>query len=404
LNKTARTRRGSRSAWPLATPARRAMQVGFLSSNTPELDALLVTAFRRGLSETGYVEGQKVAIEYRWGAGQYNRLPEMAAALVRRQVAVIFAPGNIAGVLDAKGRPRQIYRVLDWRQSSRGRSRRQPQSTGGNLTGMTILGAELSRSGLEIFARACATAAVIYALINLSDPTVEIISKDLQAVAFSMTKFTLLPATTGKGTTQSLGSFGLPAARSDNFLDWNSHVPKTGLKLGDSVREVYRKNCLGVRMEIDLNPLSMSGWAATHSQVICVAGRMSESSRPRACHAQSAGRSAPFGAAPGLIVRVVQVIVYFAAPICDPRAGDPARIGCRLREMRPAPHRFPIELGHTAPQCSPSATARPPAPRRPRSCQPQSGDRRSPVRSCHAGASQGGSGGSRLQPPPPGRD
>jgi putative ABC transport system substrate-binding protein len=176
---------GSAAAWPVVAPAQRAMQVvGFLSSNTPELDALLVTAFRRGLGETGYAEGRNVAIEYRWAAGQYDRLPEMAAALVRRQVAVIFAPGNIAGVVAAKGATATIPIVFSIGAN--------PVATGlvaslnrpsGNLTGVTALGAELEPKRLEILHELVPAGAVIGALINPSDPTAEIIAKDLQAAA-----------------------------------------------------------------------------------------------------------------------------------------------------------------------------------------------------------------------------
>jgi putative ABC transport system substrate-binding protein len=176
---------GSAAAWPLTSRAQQAMPVvGFLSSNTPELDALLVTAFRRGLSETGYAEGRNVAIEYHWALGQYDRPPERAAALVRRQVAVIFAPGNIAGVVAAKAATATIPIVFSIGAN--------PVATGlvaslnrpgGNLTGVTVLGAELEPKRLEILHVLVPTADVIGVLINPSDPTVEIISKDLQAAA-----------------------------------------------------------------------------------------------------------------------------------------------------------------------------------------------------------------------------
>jgi putative ABC transport system substrate-binding protein len=85
---------GGATAWPLAAPAQRMPVVGFLSTASPAPFAHLLAGFHRGLQDTGFIEGRNVAMEYRWADGRYDRLPDLAADLVRRQVAVIVTSGG----------------------------------------------------------------------------------------------------------------------------------------------------------------------------------------------------------------------------------------------------------------------------------------------------------------------
>ena len=119
---------GGAAAWPLAASAQQpAMPViGVLSSRSPAVDTALIAVIRQGLIETGFVEGQNVALDYRWAEGRYDRLAGLAADLVRRQVAVIITMGGEAPALAAKVASASITdRLHGWHRPHQERHRHQ---------------------------------------------------------------------------------------------------------------------------------------------------------------------------------------------------------------------------------------------------------------------------------------
>ena len=156
--------------------------IGFLSSGSPGPIAPLVAAFHKGLSETGYVEGQNLAIEYRWAEGSYDRLPALAADLVRRQVDVI-AVGAISSALAAKSATSTIpivFSVGDPVDLGLVASLARP---GGNLTGVSTMAPELSPKRLELISELVPQARVIALLVNPNNSNTERIIGDMQEAA-----------------------------------------------------------------------------------------------------------------------------------------------------------------------------------------------------------------------------
>jgi putative tryptophan/tyrosine transport system substrate-binding protein len=178
---------GAAAAWPMTAQAQQpAMPViGYLGSDSPEAFAGRLRAFRQGLSETGYVEGKNVAIEYRWAENQHDRFSALLADLVRREVTVIVAVTGTPPVLAAKAATTTIPIVFVTAGDPvalglvAGLSR-----PGGNVTGVATLTVELGPKQLEMLHELVPTATIIALLVNPTNPTnAETLSRDLQAAA-----------------------------------------------------------------------------------------------------------------------------------------------------------------------------------------------------------------------------
>jgi putative ABC transport system substrate-binding protein len=176
---------GAAAAWPVAARAQQPAMpvVGVLNLGSPEASAGRVAAFRKGLGETGYVEGRNVAIEFHWAHNDRDRLPELVADLVRRQVAVIAAPG-MGSALTAKALTTTIPIVFstagDPVQAGLVASLNRP---GGNVTGISSMAAELVAKQLGLLHELLPRAARFAALVNPATLFAESIIVDVQAGA-----------------------------------------------------------------------------------------------------------------------------------------------------------------------------------------------------------------------------
>jgi putative ABC transport system substrate-binding protein len=176
-------------AAPLATRAQTSSMpvIGLLGSASPAQFAPYVAGFRRGLNETGYVEGKNVAIEFRWAEGHYDRVPALAADLVRRRVAVIFTTGAGGGARAAKAATSTIPIVFT--------TGRDPAETGlvaslshpgGNLTGINFFTTELMEKRLELLHALVPKATVIAYVVNPSETGIESRRQKLQETALTL--------------------------------------------------------------------------------------------------------------------------------------------------------------------------------------------------------------------------
>jgi putative tryptophan/tyrosine transport system substrate-binding protein len=177
---------GGAVGWPMVAPAQQPPLpvIGFLDAGSANASVHYATAFREGLSETGYVVGKNVAIEYRWAEGRFDRLPVLVADLVRRQVAVIVAGGGAPAALAAKAATTTIPIVFqigdDPVKFGLVSSLNRP---GGNITGESAQNAELGPKRLELLHEVVPAATTLALLVNPTNPNAETLSRDLHAAA-----------------------------------------------------------------------------------------------------------------------------------------------------------------------------------------------------------------------------
>ena len=161
--------------------------IGYLGTTSPGKDDRALAAFGQGLKQAGFVEGQNVAIEYRWADGQYGRLPALATDLAGRQVAVIFAPASTPAALAAKAATATIPIVFtvgsDPVAAGLVASLSRP---GGNITGVSILINQLSAKRLELFKSILPNATVIAVLMNPNSPNAWPDLSETQAAALAL--------------------------------------------------------------------------------------------------------------------------------------------------------------------------------------------------------------------------
>jgi putative tryptophan/tyrosine transport system substrate-binding protein len=180
---------GAAITWPLAVRAQQQAipVVGFLSSRSPAEAASDLAAFRQGLGQTGFFEGKNVSIEYRWAEGHYDRLPDMATEFVTQQVAVIAAVGGEPSGLAAKAATNTIPIVCTLGGDAvKAGLVTQLNRPGGNITGVTIIGAEMGPKRLELTHQLVPNASAVAVLINPKYSPGLAEARDMEAAAQSL--------------------------------------------------------------------------------------------------------------------------------------------------------------------------------------------------------------------------
>ena len=191
---------GGSAAWPLTVRAQPQTMpvIGFLNGASPEPFARLVAAFRSGLSEAGYVEGQNVAIEYRWAENQFDRLPAMASEFVRRQVAVIVATGSTVAARAAKAATTTIPILFISGDPVKDGLVASLNRPGGNATGVSLFTNVLAAKRLEILRQLVPNVMLIAVLVDANSAEAEDQLKEVQAAARTIVQEVLILSTSSE--------------------------------------------------------------------------------------------------------------------------------------------------------------------------------------------------------------
>jgi putative tryptophan/tyrosine transport system substrate-binding protein len=179
------------AAWPLAARAQQPLLpvIGYLSARSSASDASMLSAFHRGLNDSGYAVGKNVAIEFRWGDGQYDRLPALAEDLVRRNVAVIVTSGGELSALAAKQATSRIPLVISVGEDPvRYGFVASLNRPGGNITGVTSLLGTLGAKQLGLLRDLVPKSGMVAMLVNPSDPWAEVQIANTEAAALAVSQ------------------------------------------------------------------------------------------------------------------------------------------------------------------------------------------------------------------------
>jgi putative tryptophan/tyrosine transport system substrate-binding protein len=212
--------------------------VGYLHPDSPQQMVRLLTAFHRGLSETGYVEGRNVAFEYRWARNDSARLPELAADLVRRRVIVIATPGSTAATIAAKAATATIPIVFsiggDPVQTGLVASLKRP---GGNVTGVNSMNVELSAKRIGLLHELLQPSKRLAMLVNPKNATTQAQIKDAQAAAMTLGRQLdiLIASTEGDidkafANLVELKASALVVGADNSLLNWTERIARLALQ------------------------------------------------------------------------------------------------------------------------------------------------------------------------------